>query len=160
MIFYQQHYYGCYIYTSLYIVWTSYTLWARCLRTASCKISLFILYLCRGLGSVLELHNALVSSALDILLKPMSWGISIELGQRFPFSHAYFPSQQSDLLAILTGPLSCKGFLDLVSYISALVHLDNTRTRCSSQKNFQLQPSKGLVKYSSAWYVFSNMQHS
>ncbi|AQL02116.1 hypothetical protein ZEAMMB73_Zm00001d045353 [Zea mays] len=122
-------------------------------KTASCKISLFILYLCRGLGSVLELNNALVSSALDILLKPMSWGISIELGQRFPFSHAYFPSQQSDLLAILTGPLSYKGFLDLVSYISALVHLDNTRTRCSSQKNLQLQPSKGLVKYNSAWYM-------
>jgi hypothetical protein len=128
-------------------------------RPASCKISLFILYLCRGLGSVLELHNALVSSALDILLKPMSWGISIELGQRFPFSHAYFPSQQSDLLAILTGPLSCQGFLDLVSYISALIHLDK-RTRCSSQKNLQLQPSKGLVKYNSAWYVFLNMQDS
>lgn len=109
--------------------------------------------LATGLGSVLELNNALVSSALDILLKPMSWGISIELGQRFPFSHAYFPSQQSDLLAILTGPLSYKGFLDLVSYISALVHLDNTRTRCSSQKNLQLQPSKGLVKYNSAWYM-------
>jgi len=128
-------------------------------RPASCKISLFILYLCRGLGSVLELHNALVSSALDILLKPMSWGISIELGQRFPFSHADFPSQQSDLLAILTGPLSCQGFLDLVSYISALIHLDK-RTRCSSQKNLQLQPSKGLVKYNSAWYVFLNMQDS
>jgi hypothetical protein len=144
-------------FTHLYVLSelvSGYTLWAHCLRTASCKISLFILYLCRGLGSVLELNNALVSSALDILLKPMSWGISIELGQRFPFSHAYFPSQQSDLLAILTGPLSYKGFLDLVSYISALVHLDNTRTRCSSQKNLQLQPSKGLVKYNSAWYGF------
>ncbi|XP_066372072.1 uncharacterized protein [Miscanthus floridulus] len=113
-------------------------------------------FLATGLGSVLELHNALVSSALDILLKPMSWGISIELGQRFPFSHAYFPSQQSDLLAILTGPLSCKVFLDLVSYISALVHFDSTRTRCSSQKNLQLQPSKGLVKYNSAWYMIIN----
>jgi len=143
-------------FTHLYIL--SELVRAHCLRTA-CKISLFIL-LCRGLGSVLELHNALVSSALDILLKPMSWGICIELGQRFPFSHAYFPSQQSDLLAILTGPLSCKGFLDLVSYISALVHLDNSRTRCSSQKNLQLQPSKGLVNYNSAWYVFLNMQHS
>ncbi|RLN12052.1 hypothetical protein C2845_PM09G03030 [Panicum miliaceum] len=86
-------------------------------------------FLATGLGSVLDLHSALVSSALDILLKPMSWGISIELGQKFPFSHAYFPSQHSDLLAILTGPLSCKAFLDLVSCINALVHLDNTRTR-------------------------------
>ncbi|KAJ1258030.1 hypothetical protein BS78_10G042600 [Paspalum vaginatum] len=104
-----------------------------------------------GLGSVLELRRALVSSALDILLKPNSWGVCIELGQKFPFSHAYFPSEQSGLLAILTGPLSCKGFLGLVSYINALDHFDYTRTGCSSQKNLQLQPSKGLVKYNSAW---------
>ncbi|XP_072147351.1 uncharacterized protein [Setaria viridis] len=113
-------------------------------------------FLATGLGSVLELHSALVSSALDILLKPMSWGISIELGQKFPFPHAYFPIQHSDLLAILTGPLSCKAFLDLVSCIDSLVHLDNTRTRCSSPKNSQLQPLKGLVKYNSAWYMIIN----
>ncbi|OEL34350.1 hypothetical protein BAE44_0004631 [Dichanthelium oligosanthes] len=110
----------------------------------------------RGLGSVLALYSALVSSALDILLKPMSWGISIELGQKFPFSHVYFPSQHSDLLAILNGPLSCKGFLDLVSCINALVHLDNTRTRCSSLKNSQLQSMKGSVKYNSAWCTIIN----
>ncbi|TVU12600.1 hypothetical protein EJB05_46251, partial [Eragrostis curvula] len=119
--------------------------------------SLFhIWFLETGLGSVLELHSAMVSSVLDILLKPMSWGISIELGQTFPFSHAYFPSQQSDLLAILTGPLSCKIFMDLVRYIKDLVTLDKTRTSHSSQKNFQLQPSKGLVKYNSAWSMMMN----
>ncbi|RCV20674.1 hypothetical protein SETIT_4G075500v2 [Setaria italica] len=101
-------------------------------------------FLATGLGSVLELHSALVSSALDILLKPMSWGISIELGQKFPFSHAYFPIQHSDLLAILTGPLSCKALL--TSFL----------TRCSSPKNSQLQPLKGLVKYNSAWYMIVN----
>ncbi|KAL5660641.1 hypothetical protein ACJX0J_027766, partial [Zea mays] len=101
-----------------------------------------------GLSCVLELHNALVSSALDILLKPI-----------FPFSHAYFLSHQRNLLAILTGPLSCKAFLDLISYISALIDLDNTRTRCSSQKNLQLQPLKGLVMYMiisfPVWFSFA-----
>lgn len=147
-------------FTQLCILSGSIILWALCLRAGSCKICLLILYLCRGLGSVLELHSALVSSALDILLKPMSWGISIELGQKFPFSHAYFPSQHSDLLAILTGPLSCKAFLDLISCINALVHLDNTRSRCSSPKNSHPQPVKGSVKYNSAWYVFLNTQES
>jgi hypothetical protein len=115
---------------------------------------------CSGIGSVLELHSAVVSSVLDILLKPMTWGISRELGQTFPFSHAYFPSQQSDLLAILTGPLSCKGFMDLVRYINGLVYLDKKRTCHSSQKNLQLQPSKGLVKHNSAWYAFLIIQQS
>ena len=147
-------------FTQLCILSESIIQWALCLRAGSCKICLFILYLCRGLSSVLELHSALLSSALDILLKPMSWGISIELGQKFPFSHAYFPSQHSDLLAILMGPLSCKAFVDLVSYINALVHLDNTRTRCSSLKNTQLQPVKGSVNYNSAWYVFLKTQES
>ncbi|XP_062228045.1 uncharacterized protein LOC133926240 [Phragmites australis] len=113
-------------------------------------------FLSTGLSSVLELHSAVVSSVLDILLKPMSWGISIEWGQTFPFSHAYFPREQSDLLVILTGPLSCTSFVHLVSYISGLVHLDKTRTSHSSQKNLQLQPSKGLVKYNSVWSMIMN----
>ncbi|KAL6606199.1 hypothetical protein ACP70R_041852 [Stipagrostis hirtigluma subsp. patula] len=113
-------------------------------------------FLATGLGSVLELHNAVVSSVLNILVNPMSWGISMEFGQKFPFSHAYFPSQQSDLLPILTGPLSCKSFLDLVSYIKALIHLDKTRAGCSLQKNLQLQPSKGLIKHNSAWSMVIN----
>lgn len=103
---------------------------------------------------MLELHSAMVSSVLDILLKPMSWGISLELGQTFPFAHAYFPSQQNDLLAILTGPLSCRSFMDLVRYINALVDLDKTRTSPSLHKNMQLQQSKRLLKHNSAWYAF------
>ncbi|KAL6839599.1 hypothetical protein ACP4OV_030538 [Aristida adscensionis] len=113
-------------------------------------------FLATGLGSVLELHSAVVSSVLDILLEPVSWGISIELGQKFPFSHAYFPTQQSDLLAILTGPLSCKSFLDLVSCIDTLVHLDKIRSNCSLQENLQLEPSKGLIKCDSAWSMIIN----
>ncbi|CAL5044576.1 unnamed protein product [Urochloa decumbens] len=112
-------------------------------------------FLATGLGSVLELQSALVSSALDVLLKPMSWGISMELGQKFPFSHAYFPSQHSDLLAILTGPLSCRGFLDLVSYINALVHLSNTRTGCSSPENLLIQPAWYMIMNFPVWFIFA-----
>ncbi|KAM3207394.1 hypothetical protein ACQJBY_062558 [Aegilops geniculata] len=123
----------------------------------------------RGMGSVLGLCTAVVSSVLDLLLEPMEWGISMELGQKFPFTHAYFPSQQRDLLAILTGPISCRRFLDLVSCIEAMVFLGKTSSDNSSWKNIQSQPpkgshfgkkqpSKGLVKfkYSSAWLTITN----
>jgi hypothetical protein len=128
---------------------------------------MYATYVCRGMGSVLELCTAVVSSVLDVLLEPMGWGISMELGQKFPFTHAYFPSQQRDLLAILTGPMSCRRFMDLVSYIEAMVCLGNTRSGNSLGNNIQSQPSrgshfgknplsKGLVKfaYSSAWYAY------
>uniref|UniRef100_A0A453GDX4 Uncharacterized protein n=1 Tax=Aegilops tauschii subsp. strangulata TaxID=200361 RepID=A0A453GDX4_AEGTS len=129
--------------------------------------SLFhIWFLATGMGSVLGLCTAVVSSVLDILLEPMGWGISMELGQKFPFTHAYFPSQQRDLLAILTGTISCRRFLDLVSCIEAMVFLgkassDNSSLKIQSQtskgSHFRMkQPSKGLVKfkYSSAWYAY------
>ncbi|XP_048539173.1 uncharacterized protein LOC125518346 [Triticum urartu] len=132
--------------------------------------SLFhIWFLATGMGSVLGLCTAVVSSVLDILLEPTGWGISMELGQKFPFTHAYFPSQQRDLLAILTGPISCRRFLDLVSYIEAMVFLGKTNSDNCSWKNIQSQPSKGshlgkkqpskgLVKfkYSSAWLTITN----
>ncbi|KAF7106616.1 hypothetical protein CFC21_107334 [Triticum aestivum] len=132
--------------------------------------SLFhIWFLATGMGSVLGLCTAVVSSVIDLLLEPMGWGISMELGQKFPFTHAYFPSQQRDLLAILTGPISCRRFLDLVSYIEVTVFLGKTSSDDSSWKNIQSQPpkgshfgkkqpSKGLVKfiYSSAWLTITN----
>uniref|UniRef100_A0ACD5ZRP4 Uncharacterized protein n=1 Tax=Avena sativa TaxID=4498 RepID=A0ACD5ZRP4_AVESA len=132
--------------------------------------SLFhIWFLATGVGSVLELSQAVVSSVLDVLLEPMRWGISMELGQKFPFTHAYFPSRQRDLLAILTGPISCRRFMDLVSYIETIARLDETRSTNSLWKNVQSQPSmgshfgkkptsKGLVKfkYSSAWLMITN----
>ncbi|KAM3353831.1 hypothetical protein ACQJBY_024801 [Aegilops geniculata] len=135
--------------------------------------SLFhIWFLATGMGSVLGLCTAVVSSVLDILLEPMGWGISMELGQKFPFTHAYFPSQQRDLLAILTGTISCRRFLDLVSCIEAMVFLgkassDNSSLKIQSQtskgSHFRMkQPSKGLVKfkYSSACALLFHQEGS
>uniref|UniRef100_A0A0E0PTK2 Uncharacterized protein n=1 Tax=Oryza rufipogon TaxID=4529 RepID=A0A0E0PTK2_ORYRU len=93
----------------------------------------------RGLGAVLELQTAVVSSVLDVLFEPMAWGISMELGQKLPFSYDYFPHQHVDLLAILTGPLSCRKFVDLTSYIDSQSHA-----------------SKGSVKYNSSWSMIVN----
>jgi hypothetical protein len=96
-------------------------------------------FLVTGLGAVLELQTAVVSSVLDVLFEPMAWGISMELGQKLPFSYDYFPHQHVDLLAILTGPLSCRKFVDLTSYIDSQSHA-----------------SKGSVKYNSSWSMIVN----
>ncbi|CAM0912772.1 unnamed protein product [Alopecurus aequalis] len=125
-------------------------------------------FLATGMASVLGLCTAVVSSVLDVLLAPMGWGISMELGRKFPFAHAYFPSQQRDLLAILTGPISCRRFLDVVSYIEVMVCSGKTSSSNSSLKNIQSHPSKGsnfgiklaskgLAKFnSSAWSLVTN----
>ena len=159
---YPQHYYGS----------TRFCMFSECITHSGLLVCgdlfynffllVYIIFVCRGMGSVLGLCTAVVSSVLDILLEPMGWGISMELGQKFPFTHAYFPSQQRDLLAILTGTISCRRFLDLVSCIEAMVCLEGN----SSWNNIQSQPSKGShfgkkpsskgvakFKYSSAWYA-------
>ncbi|KAG8069647.1 hypothetical protein GUJ93_ZPchr0006g45907 [Zizania palustris] len=110
-------------------------------------------FLATGLGAVLELHTAVVSSVLDVLFQPMAWGISMELGQKFPFSYDYFPHQHANLLAILTGPLSCRNFLDLTSYIDSMVYSEISQAPWS---NLQSHASEGLVKYSSSWLMTVN----
>uniref|UniRef100_A0A453QNW8 Uncharacterized protein n=1 Tax=Aegilops tauschii subsp. strangulata TaxID=200361 RepID=A0A453QNW8_AEGTS len=47
--------------------------------------------------SVLGLCAAVLSLVLDVLLEPVGWGISFDLGHTFPFQHAYFPGQRRDL---------------------------------------------------------------
>lgn len=64
----------------------------------------------RGLASVSELQTELASLVLDVLSRPMWWGISAEVGSKLPFAHAYFPYKHQ-LFATFAGPLSCEGFL-------------------------------------------------
>ncbi|KAM1587268.1 hypothetical protein ACFX1X_026788 [Malus domestica] len=70
-------------------------------------------FLVTGLASVLELLIQLVSTTLDVVSRPMFWGISAEVGAKLPFLNAYFPYNQP-LLRTLVGPLSYDGLLQLV----------------------------------------------
>ncbi|OIS98164.1 PREDICTED: uncharacterized protein LOC109233431 [Nicotiana attenuata] len=70
-------------------------------------------FLLSGLASILELHVKLVSLVLDIISRPRWWGISMDLGSKLPFSHAYFPCK-NQILKILTGPLSFESLEYLV----------------------------------------------
>ncbi|KAH0450023.1 hypothetical protein IEQ34_020715 [Dendrobium chrysotoxum] len=74
-----------------------------------------------GLTSVLELNIALVSAVLDMVSRPMAWGVSMEMGLKYPFAHAYFPNNFQELLGVLNGPISCNNFVDLVHHINLAV---------------------------------------
>ncbi|XP_004288942.1 PREDICTED: uncharacterized protein LOC101299132 [Fragaria vesca subsp. vesca] len=74
-------------------------------------------FLLTGLASVHELLIQLVSVTLDVILRPMFWDISAELGGKLPFSNAYFPYNHH-LLRNLAGPLSYDGFLHLLNETS------------------------------------------
>ncbi|PIN17265.1 hypothetical protein CDL12_10067 [Handroanthus impetiginosus] len=77
-------------------------------------------FLMTGLASVLELQNEFVRQVLDIISRPMWWGISVEVGSKLPFSHAYFPYEHH-LLRILAGPISLEYFQHLIHKISGSV---------------------------------------
>lgn len=53
--------------------------------------------------------------------RPMAWGVSMEMGLKYPFAHAYFPSNFQELLGVLNGPISCNNFVDLVHHIKLAV---------------------------------------
>lgn len=74
------------------------------------------LLFCRGLASILELHVKLVSLVLDIISRPMWWGISMDIGSKLPFSYSYFPCKKQ-ILRILTGPLSLESLEFLVDEV-------------------------------------------
>ncbi|KAK3009698.1 hypothetical protein RJ639_014804 [Escallonia herrerae] len=74
-------------------------------------------FLATGMASVLQLQIQLTSLVLDVISRPMWWGISAEVGLKLPFSHAYFPYNQK-ILRVLAGALSCGGLSQLVHSIS------------------------------------------
>ncbi|CAH1425213.1 unnamed protein product [Lactuca virosa] len=82
-------------------------------------------FLHTGLDSVLELQAGLVSMLLDLLSRPIYWGLSAEIGSKLPFSNAYFLSNHN-LLRTFTEPLSRDGFLELVHKIKDSTPQTNT----------------------------------
>lgn len=109
----------------------------------------------RGLASVLDLQVGIVSSVLDILSRPMRWGISMELGLQIPFSYAYFPNKHRELLAILNASVSCKAFMGLVCYIKdsipSCAKLSQNSTSHLSLGVCELEASMDVVDFDSFW---------
>ncbi|XP_042454614.1 uncharacterized protein LOC122038757 isoform X1 [Zingiber officinale] len=105
-------------------------------------------FLSTGLASSLDLKVRIVASVLDILSRPMWWQLPADVGLKLPCSYAYFSNRHHELLAILTGQLSCKSFLHLVCYIKAIVASLLTSENSCSHGNFV-----DLVGCNSAWAV-------
>lgn len=103
----------------------------------------------RGLASILTLQIQLVSAVLDVVSRPMWWGLSREIGSKIPFSLAYFPYNHQ-LIRTLSGPLSWESFQHLVYKI----------TRFSSKKYCYTSSEHGpvksdLVDHKSMWYILA-----
>ncbi|XP_020270822.1 uncharacterized protein LOC109846011 [Asparagus officinalis] len=112
-------------------------------------------FLLTGMSSVLNLQIAIISSVLDVLSRPMWWDMSMEMGLKFPFSRSYFPVKHRELLAILTAPITCESFLDLVRHIreaaaraSKYSNQDEVHASCGSFGHGGLEI---LVDASSTW---------
>jgi hypothetical protein len=97
----------------------------------------FVSTLNRGLATILELQNAILCSISDVLSRPMRWGVPTEMGLNYPSTYMYFPGKNRELLAVLVGPISCAGFLDLFSCISSEIE--------------QETPAK-IIDDDSSWY--------
>ncbi|KAK9055479.1 hypothetical protein SSX86_026562 [Deinandra increscens subsp. villosa] len=105
-------------------------------------------FLLTGLASVLELEVELVSMVLDILLRPMWWGLSAEIGSKLPFSCAYFLFKHQ-LFRILARPLSCDRFLELVHNIKKSVSHSKRKLKHAATTN-------SMVDHKSAWAMAMN----
>ncbi|PWA49889.1 hypothetical protein CTI12_AA477100 [Artemisia annua] len=105
-------------------------------------------FLLTGLASVLELQAELVSMMLDLLSRPMRWGLSAEIGSKLPFSYAYFLFKHQ-LFRILAGPLSCDRFLELVHKIKKSV--SNTKKKLK-----HVASATSMVDHKSSWSMAMN----
>ncbi|RZC49808.1 hypothetical protein C5167_018228 [Papaver somniferum] len=106
----------------------------------------------RGSTSVLQLQIIVVLSVLDVLAQPIRWGLTMKMGSKLPFSHAYFPHKQP-LLLMLAGPVSCKTFLELVHFIKELI--------LQGDDHFDLVSKRGSIKarmidHKSTWALLMN----
>ncbi|XP_076936362.1 uncharacterized protein LOC143603464 [Bidens hawaiensis] len=101
-----------------------------------------------GLASVLELEVEFVSMVLDVLSRPMRWGLSAEIGSKLPFSYAYFYFKHQ-LFRILARPLSRDRFIELVHNIEKSVS-------SSKRKLKYVATTASMVDHKSTWAIAMN----
>ncbi|KAL5986324.1 hypothetical protein ACLOJK_014657 [Asimina triloba] len=107
----------------------------------------------RGLASLWELQTELVSSLLDALARPMRWGVSMDMGLKLPFLHAYFPGDRHNLLVKLSGPILCEGFLDLVRVVvgQKVPYKQHMDSQASHPPHGYCKQAASLIDHKSTW---------
>ncbi|XP_047312713.1 uncharacterized protein LOC124916020 [Impatiens glandulifera] len=108
-------------------------------------------FLLTGSASVLDLQSQLISTLLDVLSRPMWWGLSEKIGLKLSFPCAYFP-HDPNLLKTLSGPLSCEAFQKLLAY-----HMDKPKCRHRSSEATAIDVLEiSLINYKSPWALAMN----
>ncbi|KAJ3709043.1 hypothetical protein LUZ61_012748 [Rhynchospora tenuis] len=102
-----------------------------------------------GFDIILELQIAIVCSILDVLLRPTRWGVQTVMGLNYPSMYTYFPDNNRELLAILTGPFSCATFLELFSCVNSETEHE------ASAETVDCNSSWALVINFPNWYYFA-----
>ncbi|GFP92655.1 hypothetical protein PHJA_001409700 [Phtheirospermum japonicum] len=113
-------------------------------------------FLMAGLASIMELQTEFVGQVLDIISRPMWWGISIEIGSKLPFSHAYFPYEHN-LMRILAGPISQEYFQLLLCKISGLVFQAGGRKSATKINLVDHKSMWAMVMNFPCWFFFASM---
>nr|XP_043627179.1 uncharacterized protein LOC122598655 [Erigeron canadensis] len=113
-------------------------------------------FLLTGLASVLELQVELVSMVLDLLSRPMRWGLTAEVGSQLPFSYAYFLFKHQ-LIRTLSGPLSFGGFLELVQKIKKSVSLTKGKLKhfATTSSMVDHKSTWAMAMYFPNWFYFA-----
>ncbi|KAL3747286.1 hypothetical protein ACJRO7_016121 [Eucalyptus globulus] len=107
-----------------------------------------------GLAFVLEFSTVLVAVILDVISRPMWWGISMEMGMKLPFSDAYFPFHRQ-LLRSFMGPMSCATLSNLVNFTSnksSTANSNATKVARVDQKSMWAQAINFPV-----WFYFASV---
>ncbi|PSS15513.1 hypothetical protein CEY00_Acc13004 [Actinidia chinensis var. chinensis] len=110
-------------------------------------------FLMTGLASVLELQIELVSLILDVVSRPMWWGLTMDIGLKLPFSYAYF-LHHHQLLRTLDGPLSCQNLLCLVR--STIKPASHSMRHSDSPLTQHAATKIGMINYKSQWSMAMN----
>ncbi|KAL3627044.1 hypothetical protein CASFOL_028407 [Castilleja foliolosa] len=110
----------------------------------------------RGLASIMELQTELVGQVLDVISRPMWWGISMEIGSKLPFSHAYFPYEHN-LIRVLAGPISKEYFQLLLCKISGSVFQAGGRKTTTKINLVDHKSMWATVMNFRCWFFFASM---
>ncbi|XP_042047423.1 uncharacterized protein LOC121793477 [Salvia splendens] len=119
-------------------------------------------FLMTGLASLMELQSEIVGHVLDIISRPMWWGISMDVGSKLPFSSAYFPYEHQ-LLRILSGPICQEYFKHLLQKVSSSEyvaggHLLKTSRKAATNINSVDHKSMwAMVMNFPCWFSFASM---
>ncbi|XP_048133999.1 uncharacterized protein LOC115749212 [Rhodamnia argentea] len=112
-----------------------------------------------GLAFVLEFSTILVKVILDVISRPMWWGISMETGMKLPFSDAYFPFHHQ-LLRSFMGPISCATLLNLVDFTSNKSSTANSDVTKAARIDSQVYVVNTMMAHAinfPVWFYFASL---